>query len=44
MTKDQLQKLFDEAGVPILDFNGPCHDCGTEITVTAAMLWEEVQG
>ena len=37
MTKKQLQQLFDESGVPTLDFQGPCHGCGKEITVTAAM-------
>ena len=37
MTKDQLQQLFNDSGVPALDFTGPCHGCGTEITVTAAM-------
>ena len=36
-TLDVLQRLFDKHKVDILEFQGKCHDCGTEISVEIEM-------
>ena len=35
MTIDELRELFEEHKVSILEWNGKCHDCGGDVTVTA---------
>ena len=36
-TLDVLQKLFDEHQVPILEFQGKCHDCKKKVSVEIEM-------
>ena len=37
MTKNQLQKLFEQEQCRELAWEGKCHDCGKEVTVVATV-------
>jgi len=36
-TVDKIQTLFDKYKIPVLEFEGKCHDCGTGVRVEIEM-------